>query len=96
MHTGIVASGRVLNLAVSWQSEKTYAEYWVNEMKPHFLIVRLFVVYLTTFDSRYSSIASDEGVISAWWIEKDVEGNGRGLIFDSISAFAGAGLAQAV
>jgi hypothetical protein len=40
----------------------------------------LFVVYLTTLVSNSDYIASNEGVVSEWWIGKDVEGSVHGLI----------------
>jgi hypothetical protein len=40
----------------------------------------LFVVYLTMHFHHWDYIASSKMVISEWWIEKDLEGSGRGLI----------------
>jgi hypothetical protein len=42
--------------------------------------VYLFAVYLPTIFSDSVYIAWDEGVIYVWWIGKDVEGRGRGLV----------------
>jgi hypothetical protein len=44
------------------------------------LFVCLFIDYWTTFFSNSDYITSNERVISKWWIEKDVEGSGRGLM----------------
>jgi hypothetical protein len=48
----------------------------------------LFVVYLTTLLSNWGCIASNESVISEWWIGKDLEGSGCDLIFGTITALA--------
>jgi hypothetical protein len=37
----------------------------------------IFAVYLTTLFSNLGYIASNERVISEWWIGKDLEGSGR-------------------
>jgi hypothetical protein len=39
----------------------------------------LFVVYLTML-SQWLNVASNELVLSEWWVGKDLEGSGRGLI----------------
>jgi hypothetical protein len=56
-------------------------------MYPIVMIIVCFVLYLTALsDSDY--IVLNEGVISGWWIGKDVKGSGHGLILSTIPAFA--------
>jgi hypothetical protein len=51
-------------------------------------MIDLFIVYLTTVLNNSDYIASNESVISEWWIGKDVEGCDRGLIGGTITPFA--------
>jgi hypothetical protein len=51
-----------------------------GQLREQFIYLCLFIVYLPTLYGNLDNIASNESVIREWWIGKDVEGRGGGLI----------------
>jgi hypothetical protein len=72
-------------LAILWKPRKSMKNLiWHNGIQ----FMNLFVVYLTTLFSNLDYIASNERVISKWWIGKDVERSDHGLISGANPAFS--------
>jgi hypothetical protein len=53
-----------------------------------YLFIYLFVVNLKIISSNSDYVASNEEMISKWWIGKDLEGSGCGIIEGIILVFA--------
>jgi hypothetical protein len=74
MSQSFILRWELRNLWQNIQGNFWAAQYYI------YLFIYLFIVYLTTLFSVADYLASNERVISGWWIGKDLEGSGRGLI----------------